>query len=69
VHLLKEDGLIKLQVEDNGVGFEFDPQVNPGHRGLANILSRAAQLNANLEIISAPHQGTRLILTLQDNRH
>jgi len=68
VRLVKEDGLIKLEVEDNGIGFEFDPQINPGHRGLANIQSRAAQIDATLQIKTAPNQGTCLILTFQANR-
>jgi signal transduction histidine kinase len=68
VRLVKEDGLIKLEVEDNGIGFEFNPQLSPGHRGLANILSRAAQIDAKLQIKSASNQGTCLTLTFPANR-
>jgi signal transduction histidine kinase len=68
VRLIKEDGFIKLEVEDNGIGFEFDPQINPGHRGLTNIQSRAAQIDAALKITSAPKQGACLTLTFPANR-
>jgi PAS domain S-box-containing protein len=68
LHLTRVNNLIELQIEDNGIGFEYDPQVAPGHRGLTNIQSRATQIDARLKIDTAPQQGTRLTLVLHCNR-
>ncbi len=55
---------VTMVVADDGIGFMFHPQIEPGHHGLANIRDRVAQLNASLEIKTAPRIGTRLPLTL-----
>ncbi len=59
-----EDRAIQLSIEDDGIGFEPTCEIEPGHHGLANIYARASHLDADLEIDSAPQQGTRLMLTL-----
>jgi signal transduction histidine kinase len=50
-----------LFVEDNGVGFE--QQHVRGGNGLKNLRRRAAELRGNVEIQSAPGQGTLVTLT------
>ena len=65
VSLTQEDDLVTLRVEDDGIGFEKPAQINPGHRGLANIQARATRLGALLNIDSLPQQGTRVILTFR----
>jgi signal transduction histidine kinase len=53
------DGLACLQVSDDGAGFEPAAGEHSG-RGLANLTARARDLDARLEIDSAPGKGTRI---------
>lgn len=64
LNLTKENGAIHLLVEDDGIGFVPPSQIQHGHRGLANIYKRVSLLGAQLNIDSAPDQGTRVNLTL-----
>jgi signal transduction histidine kinase len=52
---------VELQVRDDGVG--FDPrQLAPGHLGLRTMRERAQAVGAELQLTSAPGQGTTLVL-------
>ena len=56
------DGAAQLRIADDGLG--FDPsKSHPGHFGLENMRSRAAEVGARLEIDSVPGQGT--VLTVE----
>jgi signal transduction histidine kinase len=61
-----EPGQIDLTVEDDGVGFNSDEQLDLArlatgkHFGLAGMFERAALVNAQVQIESAPGQGTRV---------
>ncbi len=58
-----EPNQVRLEVADNGAG--FDPtQVNSGGLGLASMKERARRISGELQIESAPAQGTRVILTV-----
>ena len=59
VSLKRQNGCLRLEVSDDGIGFEQQSRAGRGH-GLRNIAARAAELLARSEIISAPGQGTRL---------
>lgn len=63
--LTRKEEMIILRVEDNGIGFELPPQINPGHHGLANIQTRVAELGATLTLESAPQQGACLTITFK----
>ena len=59
VELSQDDAEIRLEVRDNGVG--FDPQSeHPGHFGLNTMRERAAELGGSLEIESRPQAGTNV---------
>jgi len=54
-----------LEISDNGMG--FDPAlVAVESRGLQNIRARAKNLRSQLQLITAPGTGTRLLLILPD---
>lgn len=53
------DGLACLQVSDDGGGFDPANAAAAG-RGLANLAARARELDARLELDSAPGKGTRI---------
>lgn len=54
---------LKLQIEDNGKGFNLEENKNSGN-GLKNILDRCKQKNINVEINSVATQGTIYILQI-----
>ena len=57
------DGAAQLRISDDGIGFDASKKY-PGHFGLENMRSRAAEVGARLEIASAPEQGTVLTVEL-----
>jgi signal transduction histidine kinase len=62
VVLLEEEGRTKIEVEDNGVG--FDPTRLKKGFGLSAAADRLAAIEAGLDIISSPGNGARIILEL-----
>lgn len=57
VRLWLEPDRVSLEVEDNGIGFEFDGASPAGGLGLISMQERAEQVRANLEIETAPGDG------------
>lgn len=62
VNVSQEDGLILVQVDDNGVG--FNPLNRGGGIGLKSMAERAELLGGSITIDSAPGEGTRIRLCL-----
>lgn len=58
IRLARRRGRAVLTVADDGIG--FDPAARTAGHGLKNLRERAARLDADLHIESAPGQGTRL---------
>ncbi len=58
------DGSVVLRVRDNGRGFDASIGAPLGHQGLANMRSRAAGIDATLEVASEPGSGTTISITL-----
>lgn len=68
LHILYGEDEIKLEVSDDGVGFQmpnsptdFAPS---GHFGLLGMHERAELIGAHLKVESLPREGTRLTVTL-----
>ena len=61
VSLQLTDGCVRLEVMDDGVG--FDVNLVAGN-GLNNMAARAQKLGAKLEIVSQPGRGTRIVLDI-----
>ncbi len=59
-----DDRLGSILVEDDGCGFDLDRlhTDNSGHFGLTIMRARAAQLNGQIKVESAPGRGTRVYL-------
>ncbi|MEA2447448.1 MAG: two-component system, NarL family, sensor kinase, partial [Actinomycetota bacterium] len=54
------DGMIRIVVQDRGVGFDPNAHVGDDHLGLGLMKERAHQLGADISLESAPGEGTRL---------
>lgn len=63
VSLHKQNGCIRLEVRDDGRGFDVNAIPCAG-QGLRNIAARAQDLHARLAINSRPAQGTAVVLDI-----
>ncbi|MDG1276427.1 MAG: sensor histidine kinase [Algoriphagus sp.] len=61
VSISQEKNTLKLQIKDNGKGFE-ESKITPGN-GLYNMRKRAEELGGNLSIQSKTEEGTTITLT------
>ena len=57
----------RIEVSDNGRGFELR-DFGPGHLGLRSMRERAAEVGADLQLVSAKDDGTRVILLWRDDQ-
>jgi NarL family two-component system sensor histidine kinase YdfH len=58
------NGLLEMEIKDDGSGFDASKQVNSGHYGLVGMRERARLADGTLEIRSQPGVGTTLRLRL-----
>jgi PAS domain S-box-containing protein len=63
VSLRMEGRGIRLEIRDDGVGFNIEKVVGQGH-GLQNMTARAQKLGADLQIVSKPGLGVRILVEL-----
>ena len=56
---------LRLEITDDGRGFDVDRAPARGHHGLANMRTRAEALGATYELGSTPGGGTRIIVRLR----
>jgi ligand-binding sensor domain-containing protein/signal transduction histidine kinase len=61
IQLACREGVLVLEVKDNGVG--FDPAKTPPGNGLKNFKNRALEMGAELSVVSRPNGGTTVRLT------
>jgi signal transduction histidine kinase len=57
VSLVQDDGLVRLEVADNGRGFAAGPAGADGHIGLRLVSDLAREAGGRLEIKSGPGSG------------
>ena len=59
-----EDGVLKVAIRDDGVGFRIDDEDSPcrGGRGLRGLRERAVRTGGRCEVSSAPGRGTTVEL-------
>lgn len=58
-------GEIRLELADDGRGFDAARVPERGHHGLANMRARSETLGGSFEVRSNPETGTRIIITLE----
>jgi two-component system, NarL family, sensor kinase len=59
IQVVQQSDRVALTVHDNGKGFDAGAYKTAGH-GLINIENRAAAYGGNMDILSAPGQGTEI---------
>lgn len=66
VSLTYQPDSISLDVRDNGIGFEQQPQTGPGARGtgLAGIRDRAENFGGTVAVETSPNDGTTIAVNL-----
>jgi PAS domain S-box-containing protein len=60
-------GMVKVFIEDNGIGFHPDQVPAEGHLGLVGMRERAEMVGGTLTIDSAPDKGTSIVLEVPDD--
>ncbi|MEO8540540.1 MAG: GAF domain-containing protein [bacterium] len=63
VSLAPDAGQVVLQITDNGIGFDTSGEF-PGHLGLRSMAERTARVGGQLQITSAPGDGTAIRLAV-----
>lgn len=64
VMLSVREGEVRLEIADDGRGFDPGEARAGTHQGLSNMHDRAAGLGGRLELVSAPGAGTRIIAAI-----
>ena len=64
VRIDEGDGALRLEIADDGTGFDTGAPAGVGHHGLANMVRRAESLGGNLVLESARGRGTRIIVSV-----
>jgi signal transduction histidine kinase len=59
---LSDDGTLRLEVRDDGAG--FDPEDTPQGAGFVNMRDRLSAVAGELVAVSSPGKGTRIIVTI-----
>lgn len=59
-----ENSFIKVEIKDNGKGFNVTEMENSSGLGLKLVRERAQLLNGSLEINSSENEGTRILLSI-----
>lgn len=61
VQFTRQDNVLTISIEDDGVGFDLNPKTSTG-MGLNSVKSRVQALNGLIDIDSAPGRGTAIYL-------
>jgi signal transduction histidine kinase len=64
IALVAEPDSVRLEITDDGRGFEADSAPEHGHHGLANMRARVDTMGGKFALSSAPGAGARIIVTL-----
>ena len=61
--LEEEDGVVHMEIRDDGVGFDPQTEQGAGHYGIQGMKERATSIGADLEVLSQPTEGTTIKLS------
>ena len=63
IRLEEEQGVVRMEIRDNGVGFDPQTQLDTGHYGLQGMKERATSIGADFVVLSQPGEGTTIKLS------
>ncbi len=63
VEIRREDGQLFVEIKDWGIGFDAK-RIAPGRLGLSGIRERATSLGGEARVMSAPGEGTRVVVRI-----
>lgn len=58
----EKEGLVHMEIRDDGVGFDLSSKPEPGHYGIQGMKERATSIGADLDVESHPGKGTSVRL-------
>jgi signal transduction histidine kinase len=64
IEIRVSEGELRLEIGDDGAGFDASAAATPGHHGLANMRRRAESIGGRLLVESREGGGTRIIVML-----
>jgi signal transduction histidine kinase len=64
VHLCLEENMVRLVIQDNGIGFNLLEAEASGGIGLHSLRERVQRMGGSMRIETAPGQGTKLVVEL-----
>jgi signal transduction histidine kinase len=64
ITLSTEEGLLQVQINDRGRGFDEKRLPEAGHYGIRGMRERAGEIGATLSLSSRPGSGTSVAITL-----
>jgi signal transduction histidine kinase len=64
VRLAHAHGAYRLEIHDDGVGFDMASRPGEGHHGLANMAARMRAAGGALVVETEAGSGTRIIVTV-----
>lgn len=64
ISLRQQEGNLRLEIADDGTGFDPAAGNSSAGQGLRNMAGRAVELGGHLEIVSAPGEGCRILVTI-----
>lgn len=67
VYLRAKNGIMGLEVADNGRGFDLTEARKSGGMGLKTMQERSKQINGEFEIQTAPNQGTKVLVQVKQS--
>ena len=59
---------LRLELADDGRGFDSERSADQGHHGLANMRARSDALGGSFEVVSSLSEGTRIIISVPRRR-
>lgn len=62
LRLEEEEGVVRMEIRDNGVGFDPQSQLGTGRYGLQGMQERATSIGADFLVLSQPSEGTTVKL-------
>ena len=65
IRLVQNDSLVKLEIQDDGVGFDPSIKSRPGRLGLKGMEEKVSQMGGSLIVSSKPGEGTTIRMEMR----